>query len=262
MELRDDGCESNQELSNSVSHNADGSCKNCTLRCKSLFCDLPDPEVDLLDLDKTTARYEAGDIIFKEGHEPEGLICLKSGKVKITKVGNFGAEQIIDLKKPVDFISLKALMSGKVYSSSAVALEASEVCIIKKEPFFIVLANNPDFSMKLIRFFAAKLEENENRTLVLTTKHMRARLAEALLFLYEVYGMSKNNTLNVELKRAELAALTNMIPSNATRTLSDFTKEKLIATNKRKISLLDLEGLKEISQYGHVLRSKKKHRKR
>ena len=227
-------------------------CRTCVLRSKSYFADLNEDELRVIEQDKKVASFKPGEVIYAAGNYPSGLLCLKSGKVKITKKDDLGSEQIIDLRKPVDFISLKSLMAENYYSCSAIALEESEVCIIQKENFNKILLNNPAFSMKMIQFFANKLEENEQRTLVLTTKHMRARLAKALLFAYETYGLDTENVINVKLKRSELAALTNMIPSNATRTLSEFVKENIVATNKRKISIINLQHLKEISQYGYI----------
>ncbi|HHB52822.1 MAG TPA: Crp/Fnr family transcriptional regulator [Saprospiraceae bacterium] len=98
---------------------------------------------------------------------------------------------------------------------------------------------------------AEKNIESNKRMLVLTQKHLRGRLADALLLLHKQYGcQTDNKTLNVQLKRAELAALANMTTANAIRVLSVFAKEQLIETNKRNISILNIEGLIRVSQLG------------
>ena len=98
---------------------------------------------------------------------------------------------------------------------------------------------------------AKKTTTANERMLVLTQKHLRGRLADALLLLQKEYGFTDDNkTLNVQLKRAELAALANMTPANAIRILSVFAKEDLIETNRRKIIIKDLKGLEKISQLG------------
>ena len=84
----------------------------------------------------------------------------------------------------------------------------------------------------------------------LTQKHIRARLADALLLVHDIYGISPDDgALNVLLKRADLAALANMATANAIRILSSFAKENLIGIRGRKIKINNLKALKEISVY-------------
>jgi CRP-like cAMP-binding protein len=232
----------------------EGNCVTCPFRKKSLFRDLSVAELELLNNKRYTESFASGESIYQEGTRPKGLICLKNGKIKIVKSIDNKTELIIDLKKPVDFISVKSLMMRESYTDSAVALEDSTICVIEKDSFFKVVAQNPEFSMRLIQFFAKKLDESEKRLMNLTNKHMRARLAEALLLIYDIYGLANDGTLNVKLKRAELASLANMIPSNAIRILSEFGKENIIETNRRKITIQNMESLKELSKHGVVLK--------
>ena len=117
--------------------------------------------------------------------------------------------------------------------------------------FFKVIDNNSRLAFKIIRFFADELDQTERRMISLAQKHIRARLADALLLVYDIYGINMDDSvLNVGLKRADLAALANMTTANAIRVLSSFAKENLIEINRRKIKLINLQALKEISVYG------------
>ena len=80
---------------------------------------------DLVDLnkDRYVLHYQKGELIYKKGRKPSGLLCLSEGKVKITIPGINGEEHIISLKKPVDFIGLNDLMRDDHYTASALALE-------------------------------------------------------------------------------------------------------------------------------------------
>ena len=70
---------------------------------------------------------------------------------------------------------------------------------------------------------------SDERTVNLTQKHIRGRLAESLLFLKDTYGVEEDQcTLSIYLSREDLANLSNMTTSNAIRTLSNFATEKLI----------------------------------
>ncbi len=223
-------------------------CLDCLQKRYSLLKDLSEVELALLEKNRYEVSYAAGEIIYKEATKPQGLLCLKVGKVKIVKTGFAGMEQIVALKKPVDFIGFQALMGEKKYETSAIALEDSIVCFVDKNDFYKIIKNNNYLAFKIIGLFANELDEIRNRQISLTQKHMRARIVDALLLVYDVFGtMPDHVTLNVELKRADFAALANMTTANAIRMLSALAKENLIETHQRKIKIVNFKALRDIS---------------
>jgi len=225
-------------------------CTSCLARNHSLLNELSFEELQILNKDRYCISYKAGEIICKEGTKPLGLLCLNLGKVKITRNGANGFHQIIALRKSGDFIGFRALMGERSYVASAIAIEDASICVISKKNFFKVIKRNKLLSFKIIQFFVDELFEFDNRLIHLTQKHIRARLAEAILILYEFYGdFPDNGYLNVKLKRSDLAGLANMTTANAIRVLSSFANEKLIDINKREIKINDLKTLKDISVF-------------
>ena len=106
-----------------------------------------------------------------------------------------------------------------------------------------------------VKFFIRQLSKDlgiaDSRTVNLTQKHIRGRLAESLLFLKDTYGLEEDGcTISIYLSREDLANLSNMTTSNAIRTLSNFAAEKLIIIDGRKIKIVDEEKLKKISKIG------------
>jgi CRP/FNR family transcriptional regulator, polysaccharide utilization system transcription regulator len=226
-------------------------CMNCAMRCHSLFSELSQPDLISLNKNRYSLHYKKGETIFKEGAKPIGLNCLNQGKVKIVREGVYATEQIVSLKKPVDFIGLRALVSEENYSTSAIALEDSFVCVINKNDFFKVFSENQSLTFKIIRLLAQKIDTAEKRLINLTQKHMRARMADALLLIRNTYGTETDDAfLNASMKRSEIAAIACMTTANAIRVLSAFAKEKLIEVEKQQIKIKDLKVLKEISLLG------------
>ena len=225
-------------------------CLNCTKRKNSLFKDLSNDELKTLGNNKYSVFYKSGEVICKAGTKPLGLICLNKGKVKIVRRGLNGSNQIVGLKKAVDFLGFKALMSDRTCLSSAIALEDSAVCIIKQENFFNTIESNKDLAFKIMKLFAHNLMKSDSRLINLTQKHIRGRLAEALLLINDVFGTNqKTGDLNLYLKRSDLAGLSNMTTANAIRVLGSFKKEKLVEVNKQSIKITNLNVLKEISVF-------------
>ena len=226
-------------------------CENCLENSDSVFSNLSEKEKEILHENHTTSYYKKGEIIYKEGENPSGLICLSSGKVKIFKEGIGGREQIVRMAKPIGFIGYRALFAEENYIASAVAIEDSTVCILNKDSIFRIMKGNAELTLRLIKTMATELGFSNSRTVTLTQKHIRGRLAESLLFLNETYGFEEDgSTIKVYLSREDIANLSNMTTSNAIRTLSTFASEKVIALDGRKIKILDLKKLERISELG------------
>lgn len=218
---------------------------------KSIFYLLNQDEKDELQHHISLAHYKKNEFIFKEGDKPTGFLLLVDGKVKIFKEGVGGREQIVRMAKPLGVIGFRALFSDEIHNSSAVTLEESLVCTISPEFIYNRALKNSDFSLKIIRKLSKELGFSNSRTVTLTQKHIRGRLAESLLLLKEKYGFEHDGTtLKVYLSREDIANLSNMTTSNAIRTLSTFASEKVIAIDGRKIKILDANRLERISKLG------------
>ncbi|MBN1388493.1 MAG: Crp/Fnr family transcriptional regulator [Bacteroidales bacterium] len=217
----------------------------------SIFKNLKIGEQEVLVKNHSYAHYHKGEIIFKEGEKPPGLISLASGKVKIFKEGVGGREQILRMVKPAGILGFRALFAGVAYSASAIAIEDSTICIIEKDALFKLVRESPELSLKIIKMLSYELGFSNNRTVSLTQKHIRGRLAESLLVLKDTYGFEKDGkTIKAYLSREDIANLSNMTTSNAIRTLSTFAAEKVIAIDGRKIKILDPLKLNRISTLG------------
>jgi CRP-like cAMP-binding protein len=217
----------------------------------SVFKSLTNQQKDLLKENSVISYYKKNEIIYKEGEKPTGLLFLSRGKVKIYKEGVGGREQIVRMAKPNGFIGFRALFAKQYYLATAEAIEESEICTIEKDTLFNVLEQNGKFGLNIIEYLASELGFSNTRTVTLTQKHIRGRLAESLIFLKNTYGFEDDeSTLKVYLSREDLANLSNMTTSNAIRTLSSFAQEDIISLDGRKIKILDMESLERVSELG------------
>lgn len=196
-------------------------------------------------------HYRKGDEIHREGLTPTHMMMLVSGKIKIYKEGVGQRQQIIRLLKPYDFFSYRAVVSGGEYNSFAEAIEPCTVYQLNKECFINLLQHNNQFCFLVMKSMAGDLGAQELKTVNLTQKHIRGRLAESLLTLKHNYGTDEDEvTISMYMSREDLANMSNMTTSNAIRTLSQFAQEGVIGVDGRKIKILNEDELKRISRLG------------
>ncbi|MDE5785063.1 MAG: Crp/Fnr family transcriptional regulator [Duncaniella sp.] len=196
-------------------------------------------------------RFKKNQIIYAEKDEPEYLWTLLKGKVKKYKDGVGGRVQILRLIKPVQYFGYRAYFAGEPYVSSAGTLEPSILGTLPMKLVEDMIRRNSDLSMFFIHELSRNLGSSDTKIVNLTQKHIRGRLAEALIVLIDNYGYEDDRmTLNIYLGREDLANLSNMTTSNAIRTLSNFVSEHIIVVDGRKIKILNEPVLRKISKFG------------
>ena len=196
-------------------------------------------------------NFKKNHFIYKASDLPTRMMVLIQGKVKIYKLGRNGRSQIIRAIKPMEFFGFRAYFANELYKTEAMALENAEVAFFNTETIVKLMKENFHISLFFLNYLSKELGQSDDRTVNLTQKHIRGRLAEALLLLKNNFGSEEeDDTLSIHLSREDLASLSNMTTSNAIRTLSNFANENLIAIDGRKIKIVNSDELIKISQFG------------
>lgn len=194
--------------------------------------------------------YEKNDLIRHEGDTSSYIWMLLAGKVRIYKDG-IGQRQIIRVLKPYDLFGYRAAIANEPYGSSASAFEPSALYRIPSDIFRRLVQENSAFCYAMMQTMARDLKISEIQTVNLTQKHIRGRLAESILHLIAQYGLEDDgSTIAMLISREDLANMSNMITSNAIRTLSQFAQEGLLAIDGKRIRILDEAALQKISRLG------------
>ena len=232
-------------------------CRNCFVRSSTCFSDLVPDDIEALVEKKISTVYKKGQTIFYEGMMPTGVYCLHKGKIKISRRGNDGKDQIVRFVLEGGLLGIRAMMGGRNYSASATTLEESVVCYIDQKTFFKLTTKYPHISHCVMTLICALLEEAEAKMTSMAQKPVRERLAEGLLILDELFNgaggcrTDEDGEHSISLTREDLANIIGTATETVIRLLSDFKDEKLVETEGRKISILDPEGLKKVSNNNH-----------
>lgn len=195
--------------------------------------------------------FKKNQLIYAEGDEPEFLWVLLKGKVKKTKEGVGGRVQILRLIRPVQYFGYRAYFAQEAYVSSASAFEPSMLGAVPLSLVRDMISNNNSLAWFFIQELSKNLGGSDTRIVNLTQKHIRGRLAEALIVLLDNYGYEEDgSTLKIYMAREDIANLSNMTTSNAIRTLSTFVSERLVVVDGRRIKIINEALLRKISKYG------------
>ena len=183
--------------------------------------------------------------LYQEGKRPRFLYYLVSGKVKAFKSHEDGKEYITDLFSAGNFIGYTALIEDKNYDDSASILEDAEIMQIPRDEFLGMIYSDINIATKFIRIVTQNVKEKEERLLNLAYSSLRKRVARALVDIHEKFNKDGRNTL-IEFSRDDIAQYVGTATESLIRTLSDFKSERLIDIKSGKISIINLEKLKNL----------------
>ncbi|MGD1889256.1 MAG: Crp/Fnr family transcriptional regulator [Cyclobacteriaceae bacterium] len=196
-----------------------------------------------------SVSYRKGQILFQEGHNAWGLYYVIRGKLKLYKYGSDGKEQIIRIVGNNEFIAYNALLNDLAYHVTASVIEHSEVAFIPRQDFLDIFSADSEVSQYFTHLLCQNLVETEQRLVAQAYRPVRGRLAEALLALDALFEPEdQNEETFITLSRHDLASLLGTAKETVIRILSEFKADELITTNGQNISVLNPEGLQQVSQ--------------
>ena len=230
--------------------NCNDKCHECDSRRSTIFCALNEKNLDTLSSSKGKNSYKKGQSIFLEGTLPTGLYCIKSGKIKISKIGLDGKEQTIRFLKKGDVAGYRALISSERYQASAIALEDSEVCFFQKNIVNPILKDDNLVRNEIIKLMSDDIKLAEQKIVDLTQRSVKQRICSSLLNLINVYGFKKDQkTIDIQISRKQLSEIVGTAPETISRLLSELSQERIILSKKNYIEILNITRLKKSSDF-------------
>lgn len=216
-----------------------------------LWSILTPDEKRLLSENFVVKDYDKNQVIYEEQETPQQLWVLLNGKVKMYKQGIGNKVQILRLFRPVQYFGYRAYFANENYVSAAAAFEQSTLGQIPMNIVEKVIRQNNSLAMFFIHELSRNLGGSDTKLVSLTQKHLRGRLADALLLLAENYGLEDDEaTLKIYMSREDLGNLSCMTTANVIRTLAAFVTERLVLVDGRRIKIINEPMLKKISKFG------------
>ena len=223
-----------------------GKCEQCIIKQFNSLKSLSKDELVRISACKTSKTIKKGEIIFEEGETLNGVYCVKDGICKLSKLSENGKDQIVKMVVKGQLLGQRSLISDESSNLQATALNDMEVCFIPKSEIIKDLQNNPKFSFDVLKDMAHDLKEADDIIVNMAQKSVRQRLAEALVYIHDSFGVNPDGTLSVLLSREDYANIVGTATESAIRVLSQLKKEKLISTVGKYIKIENLQGLKRV----------------
>jgi CRP/FNR family transcriptional regulator len=222
-------------------------CRDCKTRYIGTLQGIGAEALDAINDNKTCNLYKKGQLLIHEGSRPLSVYCIKSGKVKVFKLGQQGKEQITAILKAGDIVGYRAMLSDSLFHVSVEALEDVVACHIPKTEFMNAFSNDKVLNQRIIKDISSELINLTSVITDIAQKPVRERCAATLVMLHDVYTNNNGESQDgINLTRESLANMIGTATETLIRIIHDFKEEDLITTSGRKIIVKDLKSLQRI----------------
>jgi CRP/FNR family transcriptional regulator, cyclic AMP receptor protein len=194
-------------------------------------------------------HYDTNLALFHEGDDAGSVIVLLAGRAKITVLSSSDREVIVAVRGPGDLLGELAALIDAPRSATVVTIEQVDALIVSGSAFAAFLERNPRVALAILRIVADRLLYAEVQEVQFATHDVVGRVAHRLAELTERYGVASAEgiVLDVPLSQEELASWTGASREAVNKALQVLRSLHMIETGRRRLTVLDAEGLRRLA---------------
>lgn len=214
------------------------------LQMVDIFQDLSETEIEEIDRATTITSCRRGKILYMPEDTSEVLFLLKQGRVQLYRISPDGKKLVIATIGPGAIFGEMALIGQGMHSTFAEAIEECVLYVMSRDDVEHLLVTRPKVALRIFEALGHRLRETESRLEEIAFKGIPARLASLLLQLCDEQG---SDTI-VGLTHQDLGEQIGTYRETTTQTLNAFKAEGLIEIGRKRITILDRNGLERIAE--------------
>ena len=213
------------------------------LQMVDIFQDLTEEEIEEIDRATTMSSCRKGKILYMPEDTSEVLFLLKQGRIQLYRISPDGKKLVIATVGPGTIFGEMALIGQGMHNTFAEAVEDCVLCVMSREDVERLLLTKPKVALRLFENLGNRLREVEARLEEIAFKGIPARLASLLLQLSDEAGRE----VITGLTHQDLGEQIGTYRETTTQTLNSFKAEGLIEIGRKRITILNREGLQLIA---------------
>lgn len=199
-----------------------------TLRTCRLFAGLPPADLAAVAGITLVRRLEKGEYLFHEGEPSRGFYLVQKGAINVHRVTATGKEQVIHIFRTGESFAEVTLATPTGYPADARALEASQVLLVQKDGFLVLLRRQPELGLRMLASMSLHLRVLVGQLEDLTLKDVETRLANWLMKRCPDPAGTRPVTIQLNMTKRVLAAELGTVSETLSRTLARFREQGLL----------------------------------
>ena len=182
--------------------------------------------------------FRAGETVCESDEMESFLFLVASGRVQLYRTTRDGRRFVIATLGPGSMFGEASLLGGQGPNTQAVALEPGAVWVMPGQQARELSSTEALLGLGLMQAMGQRVVEAENRLEQMAYSTIASRLARLVLELAK-----DDPRHSISVTHQELADMLGTWRETISKTLQDFRRRGLVASGRRQLRLLDLEGL-------------------
>ena len=189
----------------------------------------------LLAWGATFKKVCAGEIIFREGTQPNFYYQLISGKVRWVNIKEDGKEYIQDIVEPNECFGEFSLFDREPFAATAIANEDSVIVRLHAETFHQLLKEYPELNNEFLKLLTQRLRFKFLIANELSCGNPEHRISVLLGYLKQNEKTFCKKCSQVKLTRKEIADMTGLRVETVIRSIKHLHNKGWLHINKGKV---------------------------
>jgi CRP-like cAMP-binding protein len=194
-------------------------------------------------------RFRTGQALFHQGGSPDRVVVLLSGRVKVARLTDEGKEIVLAFRGAGDLLGELSAIDGEPRSATVEAVETVEALAVPSRDFRSWLIAHPEIGLLLLQMISHRLRDADRIRVEYGAHDTVGRVSARLVELAEQYGEpdARGIRIGLALSQEELAGWTGASREAVARALRTLREVGWVLTERRRITVLDLEALRRRS---------------
>ncbi len=193
--------------------------------------------------------FSRGSALFHQRQEPDRVLVVLSGTVRLSVVSDDGHEVILALRGPGDLLGELGVLDGQPRSATAISATAVEAVALSAASFRAFLEARPKVALMILRMLSTRLRDADTKRVEFGAQDSMSRVAARIVELSERFGEEHDGVVVIDLpiSQEELAAWTGCSRDSVVKALQSMRGLGWIETERRRITVHDAEALRQRS---------------
>ncbi|MBA4389574.1 MAG: Crp/Fnr family transcriptional regulator [Syntrophus sp. (in: bacteria)] len=204
-----------------------------------LFSALKENEIDAISRILFVNSHYKNQVIFQEGDAGDALFIVLKGAVKVCLYDEEGREYVLDVIGKDGFFGELALIDELPRSANAVAMESSDLLVIRRQDFMKLLTENPHIAIGILRVLSRRLRVADERIRWLAFLNVEGRILKYLLEIGAKSGVKVKDYIIIEKgpTQIEVANSCGCSRETVSRMVASLIKKGIISVRRRQYTL-------------------------
>ena len=189
--------------------------------------------------------YPKGSVILFQDDPGDSLYILRTGRVKVVLIGEDGREVILGVLESGAHFGELALIDDQPRSAHVIAMEDSQLLILRREDFRRRVDASPTVAWALLSELSRRLRRADEKIGGLVLLDVPGRIARLLLDLSEESG---SPAIEKALTHQTIAQMIGASRETVSRAMREFQDDGWISVERRAISIANRAALEQRSQ--------------